>query len=99
MSRAATARSLGADRVFASERSRERDIEALPPPLVWTFDGPFERCLDTCMRQTEFFRPARFDAKNGRDAISIRVLAEGAAPFAMERVQMMSSHRASRDCG
>jgi hypothetical protein len=19
--------------------------EALPPPLVWTFDGPFERCL------------------------------------------------------
>ena len=20
--------------------------EALPAPLVWTFDGPFERCLD-----------------------------------------------------
>ena len=20
--------------------------DALPPPLVWTFDGPFERCLD-----------------------------------------------------
>ena len=20
--------------------------EALPPPLVWTFDGPFERCLN-----------------------------------------------------
>ena len=34
------------DREFASPRSRERDIESLPPPLVWTFDGPFERCLD-----------------------------------------------------
>ena len=22
------------------------DAETLPPPLVWTFDGPFERCLD-----------------------------------------------------
>ena len=20
-------------------------VEALPPPLVWAFDGPFERCL------------------------------------------------------
>jgi hypothetical protein len=29
-------------------RSAGRDVvpEALPPPLVWTFDGPFERCLD-----------------------------------------------------
>ena len=34
------------DRGFASPRSRERDVESLPPPLVWTFDGPFERCLD-----------------------------------------------------
>lgn len=24
---------------------RPRPPEALPPPLVWTFDGPFERCL------------------------------------------------------
>ena len=21
-------------------------VEVLPPPLVWTFDGPFERCLN-----------------------------------------------------
>jgi hypothetical protein len=25
---------------------RSADTEALPPPLVWTFDGPFERCLE-----------------------------------------------------
>ena len=25
---------------------RDRDVESLPAPLVWTFDGPFERCLD-----------------------------------------------------
>jgi len=25
--------------------SREDAREPLPPPLVWTFDGPFERCL------------------------------------------------------
>jgi hypothetical protein len=25
---------------------RDRDLEPLPAPLVWTFDGPFERCLD-----------------------------------------------------
>jgi hypothetical protein len=25
---------------------RGRDVESLPAPLVWTFDGPFERCLD-----------------------------------------------------
>jgi len=24
----------------------EDDRETLPAPLVWTFDGPFERCLD-----------------------------------------------------
>ena len=28
-----------------SEMPRRRDPE-LPEPLVWTFDGPFERCLD-----------------------------------------------------
>ncbi|MEO8312798.1 MAG: hypothetical protein ABI520_16635 [Caldimonas sp.] len=28
------------------ERNRDREIESLPAPLVWTFDGPFERCLD-----------------------------------------------------
>ena len=30
------------------ERYRDRDdeLDSLPPPLVWTFDGPFERCLD-----------------------------------------------------
>jgi hypothetical protein len=27
-------------------RAPSDDAEALPPPLVWTFDGPFERCLD-----------------------------------------------------
>jgi hypothetical protein len=27
-------------------RERDADVDALPPPLVWTFDGPFERCLD-----------------------------------------------------
>jgi len=26
-------------------RSTQGSAEALPPPLVWTFDGPFERCL------------------------------------------------------
>jgi hypothetical protein len=25
---------------------RDPQIESLPAPLVWTFDGPFERCLD-----------------------------------------------------
>ena len=29
-----------------ARRGREHEIEALPAPLVWTFDGPFERCLD-----------------------------------------------------
>jgi len=30
-----------------SHRSaRDREVESLPAPLVWTFDGPFERCLD-----------------------------------------------------
>jgi len=28
----------------ADDRNRPRG-EPLPPPLVWTFDGPFERCL------------------------------------------------------
>ena len=27
------------------EPRAERDREALPTPLIWTFDGPFERCL------------------------------------------------------
>ncbi|MEO5844808.1 MAG: hypothetical protein ABIQ33_08195, partial [Caldimonas sp.] len=44
MSRAVamSARRFGRDR--ASDRDAE--IESLPAPLVWTFDGPFERCLD-----------------------------------------------------
>ena len=25
---------------------RGDDLDVLPAPLVWTFDGPFERCLD-----------------------------------------------------
>ena len=25
---------------------RNATVQALPPPLLWTFDGPFERCLD-----------------------------------------------------
>jgi hypothetical protein len=28
------------------ETRRAHAADALPPPLVWTFDGPFERCLD-----------------------------------------------------
>ena len=28
-----------------ARRSATRDASALPAPLVWTFDGPFERCL------------------------------------------------------
>ena len=43
---AAAARHLGADREFPSGRRAQHDVESLPPPLVWTFDGPFERCLD-----------------------------------------------------
>ena len=27
-------------------RVAEHAADALPAPLVWTFDGPFERCLD-----------------------------------------------------
>ena len=27
------------------EPRADRDREALPTPLIWTFDGPFERCL------------------------------------------------------
>ena len=30
----------------SNRRGRARAIEPLPAPLVWTFDGPFERCLD-----------------------------------------------------
>ena len=47
MSRAATtaSRPLAPDQVFESPRGRAREIESLPAPLVWTFDGPFERCL------------------------------------------------------
>ena len=29
----------------AEVRFASRDDEPLPAPLVWTFDGPFERCL------------------------------------------------------
>jgi hypothetical protein len=39
MSRAANA---------AARRGRGVEADALPAPLVWTFDGPFERCLDDC---------------------------------------------------
>ena len=48
MSRAATtaSRPLAPDQVVESPRGRAREIESLPAPLVWTFDGPFERCLD-----------------------------------------------------
>jgi len=28
-----------------AERPADRIDDALPAPLVWTFDGPFERCL------------------------------------------------------
>lgn len=28
-----------------ARRNRAAALDALPPPLVWTFDGPFERCL------------------------------------------------------
>ena len=28
-----------------NESLADRDREALPTPLIWTFDGPFERCL------------------------------------------------------
>ena len=31
----------------ATRRSARSDaVDVLPPPLVWTFDGPFERCLN-----------------------------------------------------
>ena len=43
---AAAARPRGPDHEFRSGRRAERPIESLPPPLVWTFDGPFERCLN-----------------------------------------------------
>ena len=36
-------------RVSANAARRARrgdDVDMLPAPLVWTFDGPFERCLD-----------------------------------------------------
>jgi hypothetical protein len=26
--------------------ARDDAVETLPPPLIWTFDGPFERCLN-----------------------------------------------------
>ena len=29
----------------AAESRPDDDLDALPTPLVWTFDGPFERCL------------------------------------------------------
>ena len=28
-----------------SEQRAHRDLASLPAPLIWTFDGPFERCL------------------------------------------------------
>ena len=30
---------------IARTQPARRDADALPAPLVWTFDGPFERCL------------------------------------------------------
>ena len=42
----AAARPPSPDREFASRPRVQRKVEALPAPLVWTFDGPFERCLD-----------------------------------------------------
>jgi len=41
-----SAHPLPPDREFASRRHEEAPLEPLPAPLVWTFDGPFERCLD-----------------------------------------------------
>ena len=29
-----------------ANNARRDAVEVLPPPLVWTFDGPFERCLN-----------------------------------------------------
>ncbi len=31
---------------MARKPDRGSALEPLPAPLVWTFDGPFERCLD-----------------------------------------------------
>ncbi len=42
--RAATSRRSTTRRCVPS-RAHERRRDALPAPLVWTFDGPFERCL------------------------------------------------------
>ncbi|HET9646323.1 MAG TPA: hypothetical protein VFP68_23885 [Burkholderiaceae bacterium] len=28
-----------------ARKASRRDVHDLPPPLVWTFDGPFEHCL------------------------------------------------------
>ena len=36
-------RAIGSSAARRVERST--DAKPLPPPLVWTFDGPFERCL------------------------------------------------------
>ena len=41
-----SAHPLPPDREFVSRRHEEAPLEPLPAPLVWTFDGPFERCLD-----------------------------------------------------
>jgi hypothetical protein len=39
------ARAKPAARPADVRRARCVDREALPTPLIWTFDGPFERCL------------------------------------------------------
>jgi hypothetical protein len=36
----------GSDRRDDRRSEPRRERESLPAPLVWTFDGPFERCLD-----------------------------------------------------
>ena len=46
MSRKAVARAAaGAGRDASDRRPMRRWPELLPPPLVWSFDGPLDRCL------------------------------------------------------
>jgi hypothetical protein len=45
MSRAEPVRALGEVRYASTDSETRPADDALPAPLVWTFDGPFERCL------------------------------------------------------
>ena len=45
MSRAEPVRALGEVRYASSDPEAPPADDGLPAPLVWTFDGPFERCL------------------------------------------------------